>query len=107
MSTNAVIRIEGFKTAELYKHWDGNPESTLKWLQDFNEEFTQSRGHDKQYKFAQLIRSSARDAKLYNLDPSLDTGWGVYPVCSASFDYLYRLRKDGTVDVKTRAQIQQ
>jgi len=104
MSTNAVIRVEGFRTAELYKHWDGSPNSTLKWLQDFNESFTESRGHDKNYKFAQLVRSSAIDAEKYNLDSSRDTGWGVFPVGSAHFDYLYRLRKDGRVDVITYSE---
>ena len=101
MSTNAVIRVEGFATAEVYKHWDGYPESTLPWLEAFNKEFASQRGVDPNYKFAQLLRSSVADAEKFHLDTSRCTGWGVFPVGSSYFNYLYILKEDGTVEVKT------
>lgn len=100
MSTNAVIRVEGSKEFELYKHWDGNSEATLEWLQVFNHEFTESRGDDIPYKMAQLIRSSAFDCERFNLDPSRDTGWGLYKRGTMGYEYLYILKKDGSVFCK-------
>ena len=91
MSTRATIRIEGFKIAKIYKHWDGYPEATLEWLENFNKEFTENRGIDPMYKFAQLLRSSVRDAEKFNLDPSPYTGWGVVKVhedCGQEFEYM-------------------
>lgn len=99
MSTNALIKVEGFKHAELYKHWDGAPKNTLKWLQDFNARISQESVSSEE-KFAQLVRSSAMDCEEYNLDPSKFTGWGVVPANKYGFDYLYVLKKDGTVVVK-------
>ena len=101
MSTNAVIRIESYKTAELYKHWDGYPEGVIEWLRNFNEDFIKHRGNDNPYKFAQLIRSSAFDAEKYNLDDDRHTGWGVYPRGQAYYDFIYILKKDGSVEVRT------
>ena len=94
MSTNAMIRVEGVKYAELYKHWDGYPDATLEWLVNFNEDFRINRGNDPSYKFAQLIRSSTK------IDSSPYTGWGVYEfgaVASQQFEYF--LRDDGSVEV--------
>ena len=99
MSTNAVIRVAGFKTGELYKHWDGYPDSTLPWLEKFNKDFAAQRGDDAPYKFAQLIRSSAFDGKDFHLDEARYTGWGVFPSGSSHYDYLYILNVDGTVKV--------
>lgn len=80
MGTRAIIRIEGIDFAVLYKHWDGYPEATEQWLRDFNAEFTTKRGDDPEYKFAQLVRSSAFDAEKYRLDTSRQTGWGIMPI---------------------------
>ena len=98
MSTNAVIRVDGLKV-EIYKHWDGFPENTLPWLEKFNKEFASQRGDDPNYKFAQLLRSSARDGEQFGLDASPFTGWGVFPVETTHYDYLYILKADGTVKV--------
>lgn len=76
MGTRTIIKVENFNVACLYKHWDGDPESTLPWLEAFNQRFTEKRGADNTYKFAQLIRSSSRDAKEFSLDDSTETGWG-------------------------------
>lgn len=100
MATTATIQIESFKTAVLYKHWDGNPESTLKWLEDFNNDFIKNRGNDPEYKFAQLVRSSIRDAKKYGLDDSKYTGWGVFGFDQVDCEYRYRLMNNGEVEVK-------
>lgn len=98
MATRAVIQIEGFPLCKLYKHWDGYPSSTLPWLEEFNKDFVTNRGDDPEYKFAQLVRSSAFDAEKFGLDKSRHTGWGVIPIDSDyGADYEYILKKDGSV----------
>jgi hypothetical protein len=100
MATRATIQLEGYNVAKLYKHWDGYPEATLQWLEDFNKDFVENRGDDPEYKFAQLIRSSAFDCEKYGLDESRHTGWGVYAMDSRyNGEYQYRLMKDGTVNI--------
>ncbi len=101
MATRATITLENFNTCKLYKHWDGYPSATLPWLESFNKKFTGARGVDNEYKFAQLIRSSAKDAKEFDLDDNITTGWGVVPI-SADMDaeFEYRLMLDGTVTYK-------
>lgn len=100
MSTSALIKVEGVDYAELYKHWDGYPEATLEWLEHFNEDFTKNRGNDPEYKFAQLVRSSIREADYFNLDNNPYTGWGVVEPESWDCDFLYVLNKDGSVTIK-------
>lgn len=113
MGTRAIIRVAGIEYAEVYKHWDGYPEATLDWLQDFNADFKQNRGDDPEYKLAQLLRDSARGIKEVpdpykpgktcdehprGLDPSKYTGWGVMPYksrCGQEFEYT--LNADGSV----------
>lgn len=102
MATRATIIVEGFTIAKLYKHWDGYPDSTLPWLKKFNEDFTKERGFDPSYKFAQLIRSSVRDAEEFGLDSSEYTGWGVVPVdADMDQDFEYRLLNNGEVTFKS------
>lgn len=100
MATPATIQLEGYTVAKLYKHHNGHPASTLKWLEDFNKDFVERRGDDPAYKFAQLIRSSAFDWEKYNLDEFRYIGWGVVQF-DGNFgeDYQYRLMKDGSVEV--------
>lgn len=97
MGTSAVIRLEGSDAVEVYKHYDGYPESTLPWLEKFNADFVKNRGNDIPYKFAQLLRSSISDAEEFNLDTSKYTGWGVSKQGENYWCYLYILKKDGTV----------
>lgn len=100
MATRAVIIVPGM-SVKLYKHWDGYPERTLPWLEKFNKEFTQARGVDPNYKFAQLIRSSVRMAEEFDLDISHHTGWGVMPINeNCGEEYIYTLQDDGTVTYK-------
>ena len=101
MATPSTIKIEGIDYAKVYKHWDGNPESMLEWLKDFNENFTKNRGNDPEYKFAQLLRFSSKYADKYNLDKDDYLGWGVIKYDdSYGEDYEYILHKDGTVSYK-------
>lgn len=106
MATRALIKVEGLQGVCLYKHFDGYPEATLPWLQDFNESFTKERGDDPEYKFAQLIRSSVLLQEKFNLDPSTTTGWGVFTfktsdgLPDARQNYTYTLKTDGTVGVE-------
>lgn len=97
MATRAVIIVPGM-SVQLYKHWDGYPSATLPWLEKFNREFTQERGDDPNYKFAQLIRSSVRMAEEFKLDDCPHTGWGVMSRrVNCDEEYIYTLQKDGTV----------
>lgn len=102
MGTRCTVRIEDISYAEVYVHWDGYPEHMLPWLTGFNKRFAKMRGHDPQYKFAQLLRSSAKNARKYELDKSEFTGYGVlaYGNCSDA-EYVYTLHNDGTVTYKT------
>lgn len=98
MATRSVIKVEGFTTAQLYKHWDGYTEATLPWLEKFNQQFTEKRGDDPSYKFAQLIRSSVLMAEEFGLDESTETGWGVFEYNDdMGQEYEYTLHTDGTV----------
>jgi hypothetical protein len=99
MGTSAVIKVEGVDFAEVYKHFDGYPEDTLPWLIKFNERFVEIRGVDSEYKFAQLLRSSVEMQEEFNLDASLDTGWGVSKCGENYTGYTYKLMNDGTVTV--------
>jgi hypothetical protein len=101
MATRCTIKIEGVKFCKVYKHYDGYPEATLKWLQDFNKDFFEKRGDDAQYKIAQLLRSSAFDSEKYRLDNGRYTGWGIVGYnanCGEEFEYI--LKNDGTVECK-------
>ena len=98
MSTSATIKIEGGKNFALYKHFDGYPEATLKWLEKFNKEFTENRGNDISYKKAQLVRSSIKDAEEFNLDASEYTGWGIFDDSDECYvEFEYTLMADGSV----------
>ena len=54
MATRCTIKIEGIDYAKVYKHWDGYPDATLRWLEEFNRNFSKNRGDDPAYKLAQL-----------------------------------------------------
>jgi hypothetical protein len=99
MATKSSIVVEGLKAdVKLYKHWDGYPKAMIPWLQSFNKRFTSARGSDPEYKFAQLIRSSAFDCNEFDLDPSKSTGWGVVPKHNGmGEEFIYTLHNDGSV----------
>ena len=99
MSTNAIINVEDFTVASFYKHWDGYPSATIEWLFDFNTTFNTNRGEDPEYKFAQLIRSSALLGLKYSLDKSTKTGWGVISYEDKGIDYVYTLNNDNSITV--------
>lgn len=103
MGTKAIIKIEGNTFCQVYKHWDGYPESTLPFLEKFNKDFSENRGDDAEYKTAQLLRATKRLENEFNLDSSNYTGWGVmeYGIdCGEEFQYT--LKEDGTVTVKEK-----
>lgn len=98
MATRSTIKIEGVNFAKIYKHWDGYPDAMVDWLNEFNNHFNEKRGHDPEYKFAQLLRFSQREGQRFGLDMSNTTGWGVVPIdsdCSAEYEYI--LKKDGVI----------
>ena len=114
MGTRALIHVQGLPEVAVYKHYDGYPEGTLPWLEKFNKDFAEKRGDDPNYKLAQLLRSSVRDAEEFGLDKSVHTGWGIVPNKSVHTgwgivpttpdgfgeDYEYTLLIDGRVIVK-------
>lgn len=103
MATSVKIKVEGLKGVALYKHWDGYPTATLPWLEAFNENFTAARGDDPNYKFAQLIRSSAFDSEVFNLDYDRILGWGVITDKEEwNCRYIYTLHRDGTVSYRKK-----
>lgn len=105
MATRSTIKIEGIEFCKIYKHWDGRPAQMIDWLSDFNKYFTEKRGVDSSYKFAQCLRFAKENEDLYRLDKSMETGWGVvkyHDDCGE--DYEYTLNNDGTVSVCDRFQ---
>jgi len=99
MATRACIKIEGVTFAKVYKHYDGYPSAMLPWLETFNKEFNDARGHDPNYKFAQLLRASTEER--FGLDDSKCTGYGVVKYeAYCGEDYIYTLNMDGTVTVE-------
>ena len=101
MATSAIIKIEGLNFAQVYKHYDGYPENTLPWLEEFNAEFARNRGSDPEYKLAQLLRSSKRLEDKFNLDPNNFRGWGVVsPREEWGEIFRYTLHKDGSVSYR-------
>ena len=99
MATRACIKIEGVTFAKVYKHWDGYPSKMLPWLETFNKEFTDTRGDDPEHKFAQLLRSSAEER--FELDKSKSTGYGIVEYkADCCEEFVYTLKKDGTVTVE-------
>jgi hypothetical protein len=100
MATRSTVKIEGITFAKMYKHWDGQPQHMLPWLEEFNRRFTEIRGEDPEYKFAQLLRSSTEPE--FKLDTSKSTGYGIIPYNSTrGEEYEYTLHNDGTVSYKT------
>lgn len=103
MATNATIKIEGYDLCKVFKYWDGNPENTLPWLEDFNQKFVKQ-GRAGEYKMASLLRSSAFDAKEFNLDDSPYSGWGVVNYNhEIGVPYEYTLHLDGSVSYEKLA----
>lgn len=102
MSTRAVVKIEGINFAMLYKHYDGYPKSMLPFLEKFNRDFTENRGDDPGYKFAQLLRATKSMEEEFNLDSSDYTGYSIIPYGFYDFiEYEYELKIDGLVIVKS------
>ena len=96
MGTHCLIRIKGIDYVQIYKHWDGYPSEMYQKLVEWNADFERNRPGDPNYKFAQLLRASA---KLFD-DTSPYTGWGVEPLLDEtetglSVDYIYTLTEDG------------
>ena len=102
MSTHAVIRVDGSDVV-LFKHWDGYPENTLPWLIKFNKGFVKKYPTSyPEYKVADLIRSTVKSAKTYNL---CKDGWAVMVsppekgIDSIDAEYIYELKRNGEVSV--------
>ena len=94
------IFIEGISYAKIYKHNNEfyTPERMREKLEAFNQEFTEERGEEADYKFAQLIKQSNT---IFKEDLKVEEkfeGWGVLQYeefCNSSHRYILHL--DGTV----------
>jgi hypothetical protein len=116
MALTTIIKVEGITHSKIYyqiegithskiynqwEHWEGHPENLLKWLISFNKDFCKKRPDDNEYKLAQLLRSSVRDAEQFSLDNQKYTGWGLVSYnanCGESFEYT--LKDNGNVTVR-------
>ena len=96
MCTSAIVRVEGIKFCELYCHYDGYPSNMIPFLEKFNKGFTEKRGDDPEYKIAQLIRHTAVDGRI-DLDDVDCLGFGIVKPGECGSDYVYTLKKDGSV----------
>lgn len=98
MATRCTIKIEGIDYAKVYIHYDGYPNDKLPFLESFNKDFTENRGVDNDYKFAQLLRHTALKSDKFKLDNSLYTGYGIVPYDSdCGVEYEYTLLENGEV----------
>ena len=98
MATRSTIKIQGVYYAKVYKHFDGYPDGMIKWLTEFNDRFNKRRGHDAEYKFAQLLRYSSKYGNEFELDENEFTGWGIIPYndqCGEEYEYI--LTKDEVI----------
>ena len=103
MSTRANIIVEDSNVV-IYKHWDGYPEATLPHLKTFKKRFNKDRGYDPEYEIAQIVREFAR---VDTIDETLEghnesqwyLGWGLSDVLNSAVEYIYYLRKKGSVEV--------
>ena len=110
MSTRCQTKIEGTDLL-VYRHCDGYPSSMLKVLLPFVESFMKYRGHDPEYMVAQLVHMLIADCEkdmeqFYKDFPGKErtpsyTGYGVDRAIHGDIEYLYEIRKDGTLFVQT------
>jgi hypothetical protein len=113
MSTRCQIQIEGNK-AILYVHSDGYPSGILPLLLPFVEKFQKGRGDDPEYLAARLIQHLANEsdkgmeefhAKMSARGMGKDLGFrfigfGVDADIHGDIEYLYVVKKGGTVEVQ-------
>ena len=109
MSTRGQIQTEGSKVL-LYMHGDAMPESVLPALLPFLVEFHAERGHDPMYLPARFLQRLANenDKALRDMSvrmsssykPNLFLSLGVGTEIHGDLDFFYRVRENGTVEVK-------
>ena len=105
MSTRCQTKIEGTDLL-VYRHCDGYPSSMLKVLLPFIQSFIEARGWDTEYMVAQLVHHLISDYEKSNVERIKDhgpsyTGYGVDRAIHGDIEYLYEIRKDGTLFVQT------
>ena len=117
MSTRCQIQIEG-EPIKIYKHCDGYPNGehgVLATLQPFVDFFLAKRGWDSEYLLAQIVREFARadaadmverleseEGDRYGFaDMYRTTGWGLGLEYHGDIEYLYTVKKDGRITVRS------
>lgn len=121
MSTRSQIAFDD-TACKVYKHSDGYPSDNLEALLPFVDSFMKHRGFDPEYMVAQLCCSLINRANkhraefrkevneiyqkqgknpLYDLDAPDYLGYGVDNNWHGDIEYLYIVRRDGSVDVYT------
>lgn len=100
MSTRCQIQVEGSNVI-IYKHMDGMPDRVLPWLEPFVARFHAARGHEPDYLTARILVDGVREDGPRR-EPFEFIGWGLDTEYHGDIAYLYRIRRDGTVEVMER-----
>lgn len=121
MSTRAMIEVEG-SDVKIYKHSDGYPDGehgVLATLKPFAKFFAKKRGDDPEYLVAQIVREfavkdhqwaqerTAEDIAEHGedrygwVDNVRTLGWGLCTDYHPDCEYLYLVKPNGRVVVKS------
>lgn len=112
MSTKAQIVVEDLEAIKLYKHCDGYPAGVLPVLEPCVEAFLQRRGWDPEYLLARLVMAfgltQERHRQAMKAHPTLGeryrhpetTGYGLSGEWYADIEWVYRVRRDGSIEVR-------
>lgn len=110
MSTRCQIAFDGNKVF-VYRHSDGYPTGVLPSLMDFVNRFMAARGYDAEYLVARLVQHFTNEydrdmAAMYERMGEKRTkmevlGFGVDTELHGDINYLYTVRKDGSIEVRS------
>ncbi|RYM39436.1 histidine kinase [Meiothermus sp. PNK-Is4] len=98
MSTKAQIVVEDLQTIKLYKHSDGYPSGVLPVLEPCVEAFLQRRGWDPEYLLAQVVMAFGLTQERHRQTQFL--GYGLSDEWYADIEWVYRVRRDGSIEVR-------
>jgi len=122
MTTRAQITIEG-SSCYIYKHADGYPEGVLPTLTPFVHAFFANRGYDPEYfvarcvaffaadwdaerrKLARKERRAGRIEAAERWERPEFLGLGVSTDVHGDIEFLYTVRRDGTIEVRGRGHV--
>lgn len=105
MSTRAQINFEG-SGVWIYSHYDGYPSGIQPLLRNFINMFTSYRGYfDEDYMTAQYIYELIKET--HDRNPGRHyLGFGVGTEKHGNIDYFYLVKKDCSIKIKSREQME-